>query len=644
MRACLFRFWVILSLLWGAHSAIAEEKTWWEKEQAVPGKSESAETSNTSGTKKHAKPSNGLTPTDSPEKAVGAKKHKSQENIQPATGGFTIDSDQDVAVHSIALKTDSGCFIVEVKNSAGEILSCKTPPAIVYTKQNCQTKEILEIGETEALVTCEEKNALNIHFRSKSSVISASLLVNRQNRGRRGFVTSYIVSSAKPNTAFEKMLPEPVLKEIAGKTAEESPIQFKFSGFAHVEFERSRRYGYDVGGTNLNTSPNFTETTSRPTRTTGTFFSNLNFSASKDQTTLQSIFELGEIYAGDTNSGGGQGARSTILEVRNIYLEHKYNEELSGKAGVITSISDPRSFIYNDHTSSAHVSYASPLLNLSGWYGIASKSRPAATNYLNDHFISLSMNLNFLSGIKNTLFLTYREQANANFAKATSSSSFDTVTGKAKYYWAGGTVEYAGFDPISAEGTLIGNWSSFQNQAVGKDSYFSYLADLKLGYTLPSPQIGLALEGLLTPGAKNATDTSTGNKVLSKRKAFNSPVGAAYLMTIATNDGVDEAPGTPKQSIIANLGQDEGLRMLIASLSTNLSKRFTVFARHGQLWSQAESSLNSNRIGSETDIGSVYQMTPAATISVEYGYFEPGNFYLYHSSAQLLSVKYKLSL
>ncbi len=557
--------------------------------------------------------------------------------------GFTLVSHSEDMTQTLALKTEAGCFLVEYKHQYSEVLSCKEPLEITYTKVECEkigAGKPLEIGVVQALVTCEKKETFSLHFRTKDAVISATLQVNKAATGKKGLGTKYIVKNAAKESKFEKILPRPELKDLTTKLPEESPIEFKYSGFATIEHERSSRYGYDVGGKGLTAIPNFTS----GNNTTDTFFSDINFSLHKDRSTLQTILEIGEIYFGDSASGGGQGARQSIVKVRDIYLDHQFTTDLEAKAGVINSSTDPRTFIYSDHTSAAHLSYQSNLYNALVWYGIAQKNMPSATTALKDRYASLQLNFNFLTGIKNTLYYVFRNQGGVNYANETTPGNFNTVVADGKSHWVGLTFEYAGLDPFLVEATYIANWNQFPGATgVAANTSNSYLADLKMGYTFAKPQITLSVEGLMTPGAKAAVDPATGNKVITKRKGFSSPISASYLLTVATNDGVDDAPGTPKQSVIGSLGQDEGLRIFVGTISSNLTKSFTLFTRFGTLSSAAESSSGSKEMGQEYDIGSIYQLTPATNITFDFGYFKPGTFFQNRNAATLGSLKYKLT-
>ncbi len=561
-----------------------------------------------------------------------------------AAKGFLLKDNGAEGDRTLAVNTGDECFTLAYSQVGSEIFSCTEPLPLTYTKLDCGKGTAQEIGKTRALVACDGKRTLELHFKTHDHPLTVRLQVIRQANGRRGQVTQYKVERSAKQSKFAAMLPEPELQKI-DTVEEEKPLEFKFSGFTTIEFERSARYGYDVGDTNTLAARNFSNNVDHPNRSTGSFLGNFNFGLKKDQTTLQTILEVGEIYSGDSNTGGSQGGRSaTVIEMRNVYLEHAITDGVQARAGLFTSVSDPRSFIYNDHTAGAQLNYNSTLFNGALWYGEAQKSRPAAKSFKRDDYLSLQANLNFLSGIKNTVFFTHRNQAGASFAQAYNDGTFSTLTGNARSLWVGGTIEYAGLEPLTIEGTFIHNQNYFTPDApaAATDSAGSYLADLKIGTQLFSPQWGLSLEGLITPGAKNATDTS-GNRVLGRRRAFASPVGAAYLMTVATNDGVDDAPGTPKQSTIGNLGLDEGIRLGLATVTYAPSKKWTFLIRGGKISTAATSAQGSTDYGSEIDLGIVRQLTPSSTITADFGTFKPGAFFQDRSPAQLLSIKYKFS-
>lgn len=196
-----------------------------------------------------------------------------------------------------------------------------------------------------------------------------------------------------------------------------------------------------------------------------------------------------------------------------------------------------------------------------------------------------------------------------------------------------------------AEATYIANWNNFRSENLVQDKATAFLADVKLGANITKAQLLLTAEMLATSGAKGAADTATGNRILRKRAAFHSPVGAAYLMNIATNDGVDEAVGTPKQTTIANLGLDEGLRLLVTTATWAPSSTVSTYLRYGMLRSAAASAQNSDKIGSEWDLGASYQLSRSATLYLDYGRFTPGAFYAItnRQKAELTTLRYKFS-
>lgn len=442
-----------------------------------------------------------------------------------------------------------------------------------------------------------------------------------------------------------KVLPSPNLKSIEGDKPEESPLQFKFSGFAWVEQERTQKFGYDKPtSSSLRTVPNFIGEDPQASQGNTTFMTSLNFELKKDRTTLGSLFQVGEIYFGDTPTGGAQGTsrRGDIFLVRNLYLSHELNEKYGMKAGRMLINSDPRTFIFSDDIMAAQLAYKTDLSEGQLWYGSSSKSRAGAVRG-KDQYFGFSGTLGFLSQMKGTAFAVYRNQTGASFAQSNGSGGFNSVTTEAHYLWAGGTFDYDALNPLGLQFTIIGNWA---NAKLGteEDRLNAYLADLKLTYALGGAPITFSLEGLATSGAKDVTDSGSGNQILGRRKNFVSPIGASYLLTVASSDGADDAPGVPKQSVIAGLNQDEGLRMAVFTLNANLTNKFSGFVRYGHIRSAVGSgATGSNYLGDEADLGAVYQLTPSTSAQLDYGRFFPGAFFVRKGTAELAAAKLKFS-
>jgi hypothetical protein len=210
------------------------------------------------------------------------------------------------------------------------------------------------------------------------------------------------------------------------------------------------------------------------------------------------------------------------------------------------------------------------------------------------------------------------------------------------YFRMGSTVKYEGISQLAAEGSYIHHFSNTKlaghnNQTRG------YLMDAKARYTWPTG-LETTLEGILTSGSSGSVDTGTGSQIIAKKHNFVSPFGNSYLLSIATSDGADDAPGSPKQSILANLSLNEGLKMLVASANYAFTKKLSGYYRYGLIRSKEDSSTTrSNDYGQEHDAGLVYQVNSSSLVQVDYGRFLPGAFFSARTFAELFAMKYKFS-
>ena len=561
----------------------------------------------------------------------------------PSSGHLSSESDT-----GLILTTTAGCFVVQFSAPAGQILSCTEPLPITYTQRVCSDGKVQEIGKVDAVVVCEEAGRVQLRFRASKEVIAARLQSRRSDRGRAGVATEYrILSAGTEQSAYSRFLPEPELQPLEEAKPEESPLRWKVQGFAWVEHERTAKFGFDQGVTNASgtvvQSPqaNFTSNGPQPRQSNSNFFANFGVEAGKDRTNLVSLFEVGEVYFGDTSSGGAQGTRAgNIFEVRNLFLDHEVSKSLSIRGGLITTASDPRSFIFNDHIGSIAAAFKTDLSEGSFWYGNASQNRPAA-QALQDSYMGLNGTLGFLSGIKGSAFAVYRARSGERYA-VQGASGLNQENTDTESVWLGGTFETDAKNALSGQVTLIGNSNSVTSGSQ-KSSYQSYLLDIKGNYSL-SERYVLSLEGLSTPGAKDARDTASGNPILGKRRAFVSPVGVSYLLSVATSDGADDAPGTPKQSTIANLGLEEGLRIAVATLNFTVSRKTSALLRFGYLASaESSATTDSNEIGQEIDAQLIHNLTPTMSLQLDYGYFTPGPYFSNREAAELIALRTKFS-
>jgi hypothetical protein len=289
----------------------------------------------------------------------------------------------------------------------------------------------------------------------------------------------------------------------------------------------------------------------------------------------------------------------------------------------MTKSSDPRSFVFSDNLSGASLDYKSDLSNGMIWYGNANQSRPGVPFIQRDRYLGVLGSLQFMDGFKPTLFGVWR-----NWVGELYQFENGGTRGNSDYFWGGATIDITVLDPLTFQYTYIHNWGKFHGDGEEHtDKLKAKLQDAKIMFNWQAPQMTFSLEGLETSGAKGSQNAS-GQYYIGKRKNFMSPIGAAYLMTIATSDGADDAPGSPKQSTVANLNLPEGLRMAIFTTSANMTKRATLFARAGMIKTQANANITeSSDYGKEFDLGGVYQLTPSTIFQIDYGDFIQVDFF-----------------
>lgn len=545
---------------------------------------------------------------------------------------------QDLEIE-IPFKVQDQCYTVFFGLGPGEVISCKEPLPLRYVIRNCQDREMVEMGRNLAEVTCLDLSNVSLLFKTSDKTLHLTLMASRSPRGRSGFTVSYKTKEASLlETSTEKLLKAPeVIEKLAAP--EESPMRFKYYGFAWVEHEVTSRYGYNIGSSTLTAQPNFDSST--PADENSTFFMNLGLEAGKDQTDLISLFEIGEMYFGDSSSGGNQGGRAgNIFEIRNLYLRHSITEFLEARGGLISTAADPRSFVFNDHVSSLQLNYKSDLSEGVLWYGVAGKNK-AGQSPSQDQYYGLNGTLKFLPYVKGTGFLLYRAKNGEEYAVA-NGATYTTQNANAQFFWGGLTIDYDKLDPLTFQATGI--LSSVDSTVSGlKDQYTGALWDIKANYVLQG-DLSCSVEALGTTGSSGWKESTTGKPLVGKRKNFVSPVGAAYLLTIATSDGADDSPGTPKQSVIGNLGLEEGLNLWVTSINWTPNKKWTAIVRYGILQSTEPSSdANGRYLGSEADLQWVHQLTPSASLQLDLARFYPGSYFVSHSEATLGAAKFKFS-
>lgn len=478
---------------------------------------------------------------------------------------------------SLILNAPDACFVIEFDSVPGEMISCTKSLPLKYTQRDCKTSDRIEVGKVDALVSCADKTRFDLKFRTSKDVVNAELRFIRTQEGRSGVKTQYIVTRVRKElVSFMKLMPEPELLPLNDEKPDESPLETKYSGFVSVEYERTEGFGYGLRNQD---------------QSNWNIFANLNLELKKDKNRLITTFEIGEIFFGDDESGGRVGSRyNDNFEIRNIYGIHDLLESVAIQGGLITTNSDPRGFIFSDHVASVQANYKTDLSEGIVWYGNAKKNRPKDTSgteegKFSDEYFGASGSLGFLTGVKGTAFALYRRYIDKDNTIDSGDGDFD---GNSDLYWAGGTFDYEGFNPLAAQVTYIHNWGKV---GAGSNSFTGYLVNTKLSLTLAKYALTITAEGLVTSANKD-----------KDYDHFYSTVGLPFLLTIATSDGADDAPGSPKSAPIGVMGNSDGLQLGVLSASYNFTKRMTLLLRYGYLQKSFKPDSGGQKWGSEYDL------------------------------------------
>jgi hypothetical protein len=452
------------------------------------------------------------------------------------------------------------------------------------------------------------------------------------------------VAPAKPSGTIEVPHVDKVIStdaQTGAQVEKEIPVNIKFSGFAWVENEDSQNFGYN----GASAIPNFDSSASQSQQSLATFFSNLQMDISKDKTNFTTILEIGEMINGEVSSGGVQGGRKTVLEVRNAYLTHAFDSRWSLKAGLLPLSSDPNAFIIADHFTAAVVDHKQERFTASLWSAKGASNKPGLTQastspaFANaDQYWGVSLQPKISESSNLNAYAVIRKSHESLLNTNTSAD----IVGRTQSTWYGATFDQALNDRFSFQVTGILNNVKFAGpDDTNSESYRSHLFDAKFIAAWKDKGFGLLVEALATPGASNTTD-ATGKTVLGSRRGFSS-VGPAYLFTIANSDGVDDAPGTAKETTIASLNQAEGLQVALVKASQAFTDKLSGFVRVGTLRTAAPSSTGSSHLGDEVDLNATYELSPGTTLQMDYGYFKPGPFFEKREAAHLMSTRLKFS-
>ena len=546
---------------------------------------------------------------------------------EPASA--SVSSSNEVELN---LKTQNGCFVVTFDNPSGTLPACSELLKVSYTKRNCQSNQMEESGDSQALVDCSDSKRLSLRFRTAQLMVSTTLLVVQDKAGRKGVKARFLVQNerADEQSSLIRILPEAAVKPTVESKPEESPLKFKFSGYTSVEYETVHGFGF----AGINQLPNIPEVPTIGGRSNYSGFnilSNLNFEVTRDQTTLTSVLEVGELYFGDSGTGGArtvpgtdQRTMKSLIELRNFFLTHEFTNRVNIQGGIMPLSTDPRGFVYTDNVSSFRANYKADLYDGYVYFGEGFKSdhpsvstRPTAGYNKNENVAGVSMSAAFFDGLKGTLFGTYYRADNLSVT-----TTSGTETAQMRSYFTGTTLEFGQQDAINGQFTAIGNWNQTVAQT-SSDGYMSYLLDGKLTYVWERPRINFTVEGLMTPGTTNGS--------LGNRKTFQSNSVTHYIFNIAGSDGWDDAPGSARDYVVGKTSNQEGMQVLALTVSSPFTKKFTAYARGGILNTAAEQAVtHSTQFGSEYDCGASYQMSPSTSWQLDLGEFMPGQYFGNH--------------
>ena len=394
----------------------------------------------------------------------------------------------------------------------------------------------------------------------------------------------------------------------------------KFSGFAFVETEIDQNFGYSSTG-----PADFTQSQNSQT----SFLTNLQVDVTKGPTQFTSIFEIGEVLDGDSASGGAAGARQKIVEVRNLFIGQDLSSTWNLKLGLLPIATDPGMFIFNDHLAAQSLTYHTEKTNLNFWHGTAAADKPgtvAASHVNPDNYYGLQTQFTLTAATKLTAYGVYRSTIESLY----DNNRAATVNGRSRYQWGGATIENNMNDRLRLQGTYIYNAGQFDGDAgAASDVYSASLVDANVIYKLPESRIDLSLDGVMTSGSSDSVASGQTVATIGKRKSFSSPdPGCAYLLTIATSDGADDAPGAPKQAVIGNLSQANGLQIYVFKIAKAWTDQFSTFAKLGVLRSTASNSATGSMdMGNEVDLEANYEMSPGTVLQIDAARLTPGAYY-----------------
>ncbi len=423
----------------------------------------------------------------------------------------------------------------------------------------------------------------------------------------------------------------------AASAAVNIPWKFNFAGWVFVEHESVKNIG--DGLTQL-----FDSNDPKSQQSDTNLLSNFQFTAQKQSITFDSLLEVGEVFFGDTSaangggdSGGAQGLRGKIIEVRNLNLQEEFSPNWFFKVGLLSINADPRGFILSDHHAGAQIRLDKELSSSQIWFADATKSKPGTT-VRGDTYVGLSHNQKY--GENNyTAFATYR---------STRDTFVDTdlvtnVEGQSTYLWVGANNVMKNIIGLTQfEVNAIIDQAQFKGNDGGPtDNNTGWLAHVHLDKDVEGG-FNFGFDALGTSGSNDGR--TGGVQILGRRKNFASPdPGHSYLLTVVSSDGADDAPGSVRGTNPGKIDLDEGIRIFVVTANKTFGEKWETFLRYGQVMSGvANSATDSSDYGHEVDLHLKYKSTANTSWFLDYGLFTPGKYFAQRDEASLTSLRYRL--
>lgn len=418
----------------------------------------------------------------------------------------------------------------------------------------------------------------------------------------------------------------------AAEAEEGVPFKFKASGWGVVENESLENFGDGV-------SANFDKNDTKSSTNDTNLLLNLNLEASKDNLKLVSILEVGEIFFGDTATGGAQGTRQKNIEIRELNLEEKYGESWYFKVGLLGVSADPRGFVFADNIAGASVRREGQAGDAILWAGTAAAPTPTSQT-TRDTYAGYNQAYKFSESSAITGFLVYRSTRET----FTEKDLVTTTAGKSQYYWLGANYDQKGiFEKGHVQVNAIMNHAQFKAEETStsseSDSNSGWLGHIRADYEVRAGWTA-GFDYLATSGTDSAG-------VLGERKNFASPApSSAYLLTIATSDSADTAAGSTRTNAANHIGRldlTQGLRLAVVSVEGALGENVNALIRYGQIkTAKKAAATNSDDYGSEVDLKVQFKSSKYTSWILEGAVFDPGSYFAKQDNAKLVSLAYRL--